>query len=329
MEIAPGIHQIRIPMPDNPLGRLNCYLLDGEAGYLMIDTGWNTRDAFAALKAELGSLGLGFTDLSTIVVTHVHPDHFGLAGRIRQISPDVKVLAHQWECDLIQSRYIKFAGLQDGMGDLFCRHGVPASEVAALVSASMPVLRYVSVTLPDRVLYGGETISTGLHDLEVIWTPGHSPGHICLYEPKNRLLFSGDHILPSITPNVSYNVQSGDNPLGDYMCSLQKLRKLPVARVLPGHEEVFSDLEGRIRQIMEHHERRKAEVDQIVGRVPQSAYRISSQITWNLSDLTWDRFPLLHKRAAVTETIAHLECMRCEGRVERVVEHDRVRYSVR
>ena len=107
------------------------------------------------------------------------------------------------------------------MAALLQRHGVPNSDLPVLGSASMPALQFVTVTFPDRVLYGGETITTGVYDLEVIWTPGHSPGHICLYEPKNQLLFSGDHILPCISPNVSYHVQSGDNPLGDYICPAQ------------------------------------------------------------------------------------------------------------
>jgi len=206
-------------------------------------------------------------------------------------------------------------------------HGVPSLSRSALESASMPALQFVTVTFPDRTLYGGEIVSTGVYDLEVIWTPGHSPGHICLYEPRNRLLFSGDHILPSITPNVSYHVQSGDNPLGDYIYALRKLQNLSVAKVLPAHEYVFTDLQGRIEQIISHHDKRKAEIQGVIVNEPHSAWEIAPQITWDIPGLVWEQFPALHKRSAVTETIAHLECMRWEGKVRRIIKDNLVLYE--
>lgn len=329
MEISPGIHQLKVPIPDNPLKHLNCYLIEGKDGWLMVDAGWYTADAFDSLQADIKGLGLAFTDIAIIVVTHVHPDHFGLVGKIRQVSPRTQLLVHRWESDLIESRYIKFADLQDKMAAMLLRHGVPHSELSVLRSASMPALQFVTVTSADDVLYGGETISTGVYNLEVIWTPGHSPGHICLYEPQNQLLITGDHILPHISPNVSYHVQSGDNPLGDYVYSLKKIQNLSVSQVLPAHEEIFTDLRGRIEQIVGHHDKRKAEIQQTIRDRPRNAYEISSRITWNVPGLAWEKFPPLHKRGAITETIAHLECMRWEGKVERVLEGDVLWYVPR
>jgi glyoxylase-like metal-dependent hydrolase (beta-lactamase superfamily II) len=326
VEIATGIHQIKVPIPDNPLGNLNCYLIEGKSGWLMVDTGWYTPDAFSSLEAGLKSLGLILTDIATIIVTHVHPDHFGLAGRIKHLSPKTELLTHRWESDLIESRYIKFSELQDKMAAFLQRHGVPQTGLSALRSASMPALRFVMVTLPDRVLYGGEIITAGIYDLEVIWTPGHSPGHICLYEPQNQLLFSGDHILPKTSPNVSYHVQSGDNPLGDYTNALSKLQNLPVTKVLPAHEDIFTDLRGRIEQMMNHHNKRKTEIQQTIAKQPHNAYEVSSQISWNIPDRDWERLSPLHKRLAVTETIAHLESMRWEGTVVRITKDDSVSY---
>jgi len=326
MEIAPGIYQLRVPIPDNPLGYLNCYLIEGKDGWLMVDTGWYTPDAFSSLESGLEGLGLAFSDIATMIVTHVHPDHFGLAGRIKHVSPATQLLTHQWESDLIESRYIKFSELRDRIAAMLERHGVPNEDLSTLKSASMPALQFVMVTLPDHTLYGGETITTGVYDVEVIWTPGHSPGHICLYEPQNRLLFAGDHILPSTSPNVGYHVQSGDNPLGDYISALRKVQSLPVAKVLPAHEHVFTDLRGRIEQIISHHDRRKAEIEQVIRKEPHSAYAVSGQITWDIPGLAWEQLPALHKRLAVTETIAHLECMRWEGKVKKIVKGDSVLY---
>src|SRR3989304_19903 len=106
-EVIPGIYHIKVPIPDNPLGYLNCYVLRGKRGWLMIDTGWDTQGAFNALENGLKEIGLAFTDIETIVVPHVHADHFGLAGRIKQVSPATRLLTHRWEGDIIESQYIK------------------------------------------------------------------------------------------------------------------------------------------------------------------------------------------------------------------------------
>ena len=131
MEIIPGIYQLQVPIPDNPLGHLNAYLVEGKDGWLLIDTGWYTPDAFTSFETGLKSLGLAIDDISTIVLTHVHPDHFGLAGRIKHLSPKIEILAHRWESDLIESRYIKFSELQDKVASFLQRYGIPSSELSS------------------------------------------------------------------------------------------------------------------------------------------------------------------------------------------------------
>jgi len=328
MEIAPGIYLLRLPIPNNPLEFVNCYLVQGKYGWLMVDIGWYTEETLHVLEARLQELGLSITDIATIIVTHVHPDHFGLAGRVKQVSPNTRLLVHRWEWDFIEPRYIRFADLTKRMSALLNQHGVPPPELYDLESSSMAALQFVTITLPDEPLYGGEVISTGVYELEIIWTPGHSPGHICLYEPENRLIFTGDHILPNITTNISYHVQSGENPLGDYIHALRKLENLEVASVLPGHEDPFNDLRKRISQIVAHHEQRKQEVCQAIEAGPRAAWEIAALITWNLPGLTWNQFPPLQKRIALTETIAHLECLRWEGRVRRIIKDRLITYGL-
>jgi glyoxylase-like metal-dependent hydrolase (beta-lactamase superfamily II) len=261
------------------------------------------------------------------VVTHVHPDHFGLAGSIKHLSPHTELLMHRWEADLIESRYVKFSELQTKMSVMLRRHGVPESDILALQNASMPALQFVTMTFPDRLLYGGEIVSTGVYDLEIIWTPGHSPGHICLYEPQNQLLFAGDHILPGITPNVSHHVQSGDDPLGEYQSALNKLRHLPAKQVLPAHENIFTDLPGRIEALFTHHREREAEILKVLNGNSLSAYEVSSHVKWN-TQKPWGKLPPLVKRSAVMETIAHLEHMRWEGALKKETNADHITYRL-
>jgi glyoxylase-like metal-dependent hydrolase (beta-lactamase superfamily II) len=327
--IAPGIYRIRLPLGDKKnltVESVNVYLLKGTDGYLLIDTGWYQPAAFETLQNSLRMLNLSFKDIRTIMLTHSHPDHYGAAGKIRQEVTKLEVLCHRWEADLIESRYIKFSEPREDIGFLLEKHGVPEAELEPLGSASMPVLSVVNVTTPDHVLYGGEIIRTGVYDLEVIWTPGHSPGHICFYEPQNKLLFCGDHILPTITPNVGYHVLSGDNPLGNYLNSLNKLVHLEVACVHPGHEYSFQDLKSRIKAITVHHHRRQAEIRRLIARGFTNSYEIALHLTWSLN-LPWNRFPPLHKRSAITETIAHLEYMRWEGKIKKIIDNNHVSYT--
>jgi glyoxylase-like metal-dependent hydrolase (beta-lactamase superfamily II) len=328
-EIASGIYQIRIPLSDGHalvLDSMNSYLIQGTSGWLMIDTGWYHPLAFQALENALHSLNLELTDIRTIVLTHGHPDHYGMAGKIRQHAPKIELVCHRWEADMIESRFIKFNGPREDVAFLLEKHGVPEADIQPMGSASMPMLQMVTITLPDRMLYGGEIISTGVYDLEVIWTPGHSPGHICLYEPQNRLLFCGDHILPTITPNVGYNVLSGDNPLGEYLYSLNKLSHLKVDCVHPGHEYSFPDLNARIEAIIEHHRLRGNEVVDLIAQNISNSYEIARRLTWSLN-LPWENFSPLQRRAAVTEAIAHLEYLRWEGKISKTFCNNRIRYG--
>ncbi len=328
-EIGRGIYQIRIPLDmghTSGLHHINTYLIQGKSGWLLIDTGWYQPESFAALTDSLHSLNLDYGDIQKVVLTHSHPDHCGMAGKIRQQAPDIELICHRWEADLIESRYIKFSEPREDIAFLLGKHGVPAKDLLPLGSASLPILQMVTVALPDRVLYGGEIISTGIYDLEVIWTPGHSPGHICLYEAENRLLFCGDHILPTITPNIGYHVLSGDNPLGDYFAALGKLANLEVACVHPGHEYSFNDLRGRIKSILEHHHQREIEIQKLIERHFSNSYEIARQLTWSLN-VPWAQFPPLQKRAAITETIAHLEHLRWEGRVRRTFKNNHIDYG--
>lgn len=316
----PGIYQLKIPI-DNPLEFINSYLIEGEEGWLMVDTGWNTPEVFASLSQQLEEMRVALKDITQIVVTHIHPDHYGLAGRLKLLY-DAELAFHRVEKDFVESRYVDIDGLIAEMRQWLRFNGVPPEVQDNLGQASLFMKEFVVPALPDRVLDNGDIVSTGLCHFEVIWTPGHSMGHICLYERERKVLISGDHILPTITPNISLHTQSGLNPLGDYMHSLRKVESLAVDLVLPSHEQIFADLPGRIKEIKTHHEERKAVIVDILGNQPRTAYEVSSRVPWHTNGVSWEALPPLDRRIAVTETLAHLELLRAEEKVEKVIKED-------
>ena len=323
-EVLSGLYQLRVPIPNNPLGWVLPYLIPGDDGYTLVDSGWNTPEAFAALEDELRQLKLTFNDIKRLLVTHIHPDHYGLAGRIKEVC-GAQVIIHQRERDLIRSRYREPDQLLERMASWLHEHGVPDSEVDDLRGSSMPVRGYVVPVEPDAVLWGGETLDFGLYRFEVYWTPGHSPGHICFYERAQRVILTGDHVLPSITPNVGLHPQQMGNPLGDYLASLRRLEPLEVDDVLPAHEYSFKDLQGRLREIEEHHHVRLDEMLAIIGDGSATAYDVASRVVWATG--TFDTFSFWMRRAAISETLAHLEYAVYEGRLRQFREEGVVRYE--
>ncbi|MCH8009369.1 MAG: MBL fold metallo-hydrolase [Chloroflexi bacterium] len=323
-EVLSGLYQLKVPIPDNPIGYVLPYLIPGDDGYTLVDSGWNTPEAFAALEAELKEVGVSFDQIKRLLITHVHPDHYGLAGKIKEVC-GAEVIVHQRERDFIRSRYRQPAQLLERMANWLIENGVPEDEMPDMQQSSMPARAFVVPVDPDTVLWGGETLDFGVYRLEVYWTPGHSPGHMCFYERAQRVLFTGDHVLPTVTPNVSLHPQQQGNPLGDYLASLERLMPLEVEEVLPAHEHSFPDLQGRLREIIEHHDTRLDEMLAIVGDDGATAYDVASGIIWTTG--TFQSFSHWTRRAAISETLAHLEYMVYQGRLHQTKENGINRYE--
>jgi glyoxylase-like metal-dependent hydrolase (beta-lactamase superfamily II) len=318
IEIKPGIYWIKLPIMLEGVSppHINVYLAHGRDGYLLVDSGWNTPEAFDALAHGLKEIGAGFKDITQIVCTHVHPDHYGMAGRIKQLS-GAKILMHHIEEGFIAPRYITMEELLHETDRMLIANGVPHDEMVTLRDATINLTEFIVPVPPDAVLHDGETVTTGRFTFRVIWTPGHSSGHICLYEPESRVLLSGDHILPKITPNISVNPLSIENPLGRYLRSLKETRGLGAEITLPGHDEPFTALVPRIDQIMRHHEERNRVILARLDGKPDTAYQIALRMRWG-SWAGWNDLPVFHKRMAIFETLAHLEMMAANRILDRL-----------
>jgi len=319
MEIIAGVHQIRLPFPQGMPEYTNVYVVEGSNGNILIDSGWDDSEVIWAFREGLREDRLKFQDINWIVITHIHPDHYGLASKLKELC-GAEVAVHRAEAGLINSRYKDFDGLLKDMGDMLNSNGVPQAELAELKQASLWMKQFVSPDLPDIMLDDGDRISNGTFGFEVLRTPGHSPGHVCLYEARKRWLFSGDHVLFNVTPHVGFHPQSGDNPLRDYIDSLIKVDRLGVNFVFPGHGPVFNSLKLRAAEIFNHHEQRKEAIMKVLNEGLKTAYQVAAEIPWKpelggvaFSDLgSWDR------RLAVLETIAHLKLLTSEGKVGKI-----------
>jgi len=315
--VRPGLWSIPVPLPDNALRYVLVYLFETDRGPYLVDAGWDTDDAWDTLAAGVERAGCSLGEVQGVLVTHIHPDHYGLAGRVREAS-GAWIALHPADAALIGDRYEDPAPLLERLAGLLRRNGAPAEELGELTAASMPVRPFVWAVEPDVLVEDGDRLDVDGWDLEVLWTPGHSPGHVCLRESRYRLLLSGDHVLPRVTPNVSYHPQAGPNPLGAYLASLDKLAGARTDEVLPAHEHRFVGLEARLAELRAHHEARLCEALAVLEGGAATAWTVAAALTWSRP---WEQITGFMRRAAVGEALAHLHALRFRGMVdERVGE---------
>lgn len=333
MEVIEGLYQLITPFPQftyaqakeyradlgskprwiKSLPYVLPYLIRSRGEMLLVDNGWNTDVAYQALVESMAEHGAHPREIDRLILTHVHPDHFGLTGRLAEES-GARVLMHEREADVIAQRYFEPEPLVERMRAWARRHGVPETKSSELATGSMGMRPFVAARQPDVRLKGGEQITVGDFVFDVIWTPGHAPGHICLYEPNRKALLSGDHILPTITPNVSLYPNSVGNPLADYMRSLEAVERLDVEILLPAHEFETREFKKRVAEIRHHHEVRLDEMERCVGE-GATTWEVASRVQWTTGRL--EDFEPFMQRAAVGETLAHLEYLAELGRIRK------------
>lgn len=310
---------IPLPLPNNPLRYVLVYALETRGGVALVDTGWSTEDSWAALTDGLARAGFGVADVRAALVTHIHPDHYGLAGRVREAS-GAWIALHPADAALLPARYgLDVSGLIAQMRAFLSDCGVPAEVLRELSEASMGVREFVALAAPDVLLEDGQRIDLDSWDLRAVHTPGHSPGHLCFHDAERRLLLSGDHVLPRISPNISMHAQQPLNPLADFLDALRHVRELDVDEVMPAHEWRFRGLRARVDELAAHHESRLAEVERVLGSSPgATCWEVTQRLTWSRK---WSEIRGYMRRAAVGETLAHLMLLRYRGRARREGEN--------
>jgi len=261
-----------------------------------------------ALVSGLDECGVDLKQ-ADFFITHMHADHSGLVSTLAR--EEARIYFGQADAEIIRSSTSEHWEKMIG----FAREcGFPGEELEKAVG-SHPGRRYSPDNSIDiSVAKNGDTVSVGDYLFECIETPGHTPGHICLYEPSKRVFICGDHILFDITPNITLSVEDG-NALKEYLVSLDKVYDLDVELVLPGHRSIFRNQKERIRQLKLHHQARLAEVISILERSKQNAFQVASQMTWDIGFKSWDSFPPAQKLFAFGEAMAHLKYLEEAGDV--------------
>lgn len=308
-EVLPGLFRAEIPLPNNPLKATNSYLIKDQERSLIIDTGMNREEcmeAFAGVLREL-QLDLSRTDF---FITHLHADHLGLVGELAR--PSSRIFFNR-----IDALIAAFSDLWKTLFDVARKHGFHEQELMEALSRH-PGYRYSPSSPVDfEYLVEGDELSYGPYTFTCVHTPGHTPGHLCLYDRSRKLLVSGDHILGDITPNISAWDDASD-PLREYLRSLDKVYRMEIDLVLPGHRRIVSDCRGRIEELKRHHRERLDEVFGIIeGEGAASAYRIAARMTWDIEAEDWESFPLTQKWFAIGEALAHIRYLEAEKRVRR------------
>jgi len=314
-EIAEGIFELRLPIPFED-GLVNVFLfVDGDEVDLL-DCGMNSGESLELIHSSLAFLG--GKRLRRLVVTHIHPDHYGAAGILA--GPDrADLYLHRLEVPLVNPRYVELEHLVLEVLKYLLVNGVPPEEADVLSNSQRALSQVVAPAEPAVQLDGAETLTMGRMELRVEWTPGHSPGHICLYSATSGLLFAGDHMLPELSPNIGLHPQSTPDPLHEYLEGLQRLAAYAPRLILPAHGRPFTDAAGRVEMLAAHHRKRMERVMGILSNGELTGWQVALQL-WGPRD------QLYEKRLALQEGLAHLQALAVEGKLEKLVTPESVRW---
>ncbi len=302
-EVWDNIFKIDVPLPKNPLKYINSYAIKSGDSAFVVDTGLKNELCKSHLLAGFKEIGINLDNVS-FFITHMHADHSGLLGELSLDNTNM-YFSKADEPFIIGSK--EWESFWENARVFAKKHGFP-DKMSYEAILKHPGYLYSTKQKPKGKIinvFDGYVINIGDYSFECIETPGHTVGHICLYEKKNGILFSGDHILYDITPNISAGYEN-QNPLGMYLKSLEKVENLNVNVVLPGHRNTFSDLKRRIDELKKHHKDRLNEILSILSDGEKNAYEVASLMSWDIDCKRFEDYPVAQKWFAHSEAVAHL-----------------------
>ena len=321
-KVAEGVWAIPVPIPNNPLVYTYCYGIADGSGLILIDPGWDGKDQYLALTSALDALGFTLANVHGIAITHYHRDHIGLVPALLHKNPDMWVAMHGEDLRSIKQFISQAVDLGTGVDpsiNIARAYGVPEDRWAEVESlqvggkkdkggaGSKNEFALLMANMPDTVLILDDGTQLPLESgaLKALWTPGHTYGHSVFVRDEDKLLFSGDHVLPTITPNIGLDSGAITHSLGDYLGSLDKVGDLDAdVAVLPAHGFRFHGLHDRKRELIDHHQQRLNEIrERMDATEDHSVYSIAQGLHWSRGFDSLHNFNLF---AALAETAAHM-----------------------
>ena len=319
-QVADGIHRIPLPLPMDALKAINVYVVESDDGLTLIDGGWSIPMARELLDTSLRSIGSGFGDIKQFLVTHVHRDHYTMATVLGhefgaevvlgiEEKPALELLHRASQAEIGQSPFLEVlrtAGAES-----------IAEQWAAGHDGELPDA--ADWAFPDLWLEGDRTFEVGRRTIDAVHTPGHTPGHYVYADQVEGVLFAGDHVLPTITPSIGFTVPSTEQPLGEFMASLARVRQLPDLRVLPAHGPVAPSTYARVDELLAFHETRLDQsLASLNARGSVTSVVVAGDLGWTRHERAFDDLDVFSQGMAAMETKAHLDLLVARGQAASV-----------
>ena len=322
----PDLYCTKIDLPpENPLKNVNSYIIVGDKRNLIIDTAFNHPLCLEQMKKNLNELKIDM-NRTDIFITHLHADHSGLASQIA--SDNSRIYASAADKGILALILTSPEVFWKPRELLYMKEGYPTEELTR-TRINNPARKYASKKRMNiSIVEDGMHLIYGNYKLKCISTPGHTPGHMCLYDEDNQILFTGDHLLYDITPNITA-WETLPNSLSCYLQSLNKISGLKVNTALTGHRSNTGNFYDRICELQKHHAERLNDIKQIIAKYPGiNGYEIASHMKWSIRVKSWDDFPPGQRWFAVGEAIAHLNYLVDNNMVVKNEQNDIYSYTL-
>lgn len=324
-QVAPGVHRVPLPLPQDGLRAVNVYVLETADGLVLIDAGWAIPRSRALLESALATLEATPADITRFLVTHVHRDHYTQAVDIRR-TYGTRVGLGRGErptIELLQGRDRPPLAAQM---TLLRRLGAPElADTIAAAAGNVPVDPSMWES-PDDWLAPGQLELAGGRVLEAVETPGHTAGHLVFHDTGAGLLFAGDHVLPRITPSIGFEPVPTTDPLGAFLRSLALVRARPDALLLPAHGPVAPSVHDRVDELVDHHGQRLEQMEALAAGNDLTARDVASQVGWTRRQTPYADLDPFNAMLATFETGAHLELLAVQGRLTSIEADAVLRY---
>ncbi|REK75888.1 MBL fold metallo-hydrolase [Paenibacillus paeoniae] len=306
--LAHGWLQVKVPLPFS-LKWVNSYIIPEREGVTVIDPGLGTPEAKELWTDVLAETGLDWGDIKRIMITHQHPDHYGLAGYMQERSGAPVCITERSHAYAMRL-WGEGSGFPKALRELYIHHGMPGEIMDRIERNLDGFIELVSPQPQVEYIAAGQRLVLGDWEWELIDAPGHAYGAVCFYQPDIRWMVCGDQVLPHITPNISVVPGEEKDPLEAFLGSLEQLKSYDVALALPGHRDPFTDFQGRIDELISHHVRRLDRMAELLKHESCTAFALCETLFGvRLRDNPHNL------RFAMSETLAHLYYLEREGRI--------------